>query len=115
MKLGASQSHGQSDATNIIPCLGQVTYTTMAASRRARTRWAVDAEPWDLGGQGQGRFWLRQETAGGGAVAWSRRFWRCALLDMVVDVPVVQIVDVGVLFWTRLLSCPLLCMLFSSC
>ena len=32
MKLGVSQSPVQSDATSIIPCLGQVTYATVAVS-----------------------------------------------------------------------------------
>ena len=32
MKLGVSQSLVQSDATNIIPCLGQVTFATVAVS-----------------------------------------------------------------------------------
>ena len=38
MKLGVSQSTVQSDATNIIPCLGLLSYVTVAASSRAPTR-----------------------------------------------------------------------------
>ena len=79
----------------------------------------------DLGGQGQGGLWLRQERAGGrGAVAGSRRLWwggaglaaflaACAFFDVVVDVPVVQIVDVG--FLDKVVTCPLLRMSCSSC
>ena len=115
----------------------------------------MDAEPGDLGGQGQGGFWLRQEAAGGGAVAGSRRLWwggaglaaffaACASFDVVVDVSVVLIVDVGVQFLDKVVlpvvvqdmgygpdsaargfrqlqfldkvvTCPLLCMSCSSC
>ena len=62
----------------------------------------------DLGGQGQGGLWLRQERAGGRSGGWvaavvvGRGGAGCVLLrfvlffDVVVDVLVVQIVDVGV-------------------
>ena len=79
MKLGVSQFFEQSDATNIIPCLGHVTYTTAVVSRRPSSRWAVDAERGNWCGQGQGgpllRSELRQEGQVGEAVAGSWRRW----------------------------------------
>ena len=92
----------------------------MAASWTAPSRWTCGRGPGDLGGQGQGGALCAgsvKKRQGGGAVAGSRRLWwggagRAAFLaafelfffDVVVDVPVVQIVDV-----TRLSSSPLLC------
>ena len=39
----------------------------------------------------------------------------CASFDVVVDVPVVRFVDVGVQFLDKVVTCPLLCMSYSSC
>ena len=59
-------------------------------------------------------------------MAGSRRLWwggaglaaflaACASFDVVVDVPVVRFVDVGVQFLDKVVTCPLLCMSYSSC
>ena len=79
----------QSDATNIIPCLGLVTYTTVAVSWRPPSCWAVDAERGDLVARAKvGCGSVKKGQVGG---AWPGRG----------DVPVVQVVD--------LVSCPLWC------
>ena len=143
MKLGVSQSTVQSDATNIIPCLGLLSYVTVAASSRAPTR----SPPTSPGardvarhgrarvvggrtgsgveapaefimdelsdeffrhalGKGAGRLvgeWRWRGCGGGGGSAGLAAFVLRFVLffDVVVDVPVVQVVD--------LVSCPLLC------
>ena len=80
----------------------------MAASWRSPSCWAVDAEPGTLVALAKVVCGSVKKGQVGGAVAGSRRLWwggavlaafvlRFVLLfDVVVDVPVVQIVDVGV-------------------
>ena len=87
--------------------LGLVTYTTMAASWRPPSCWAVDEEPGTLVARAKVGCGSVKKGQVGGAVAGSRRLWwsgaglvaflaACAFFDVVVDVPVVQIVDLGV-------------------
>ena len=61
-------------------------------------------------GRREGR-WPGRGGCGGGGAELAAFVMRFALFyDVVVDVPVVQVVDVGVSSsWTRLSSCPLLC------
>ena len=87
--------------------LGLVIYSTMAASWRPPSCWAVDAEPGTLVARAKVGCGSVKKGQVGGAVAGSRRLWwggaglaaflaACAFFVVVVDVPVVQIVDVGV-------------------
>ena len=142
MKRGASQSTVQSDATNIIPCQGLLSYVTVAASSRAPTlttnlpwsqrRWSALRARFVGGRTGSGvealaEFIMNELSdefsthalgkgvgggrgcgGGGGGAGLAAFLAACAFFD-VVDVPVVQVVDVGLSSsWTRL-SCPLLC------
>ena len=118
MKLGVSQSSVQSGATNIIPCLGRESYTTVAVSPSSPT--------WGQGAVLGGRTW--QQACGFGSESlvgmgvevragrWRRRWGRggcgggrvlgeTVLKTVVVPQPFV-ILRCSSSPWTRLVTCP---------
>ena len=135
MKLGVSQIPVQSDTWSTYIRLGHLSYLSNAASLRPPTgstsstrRFSPQGQVLALveapaenflmarGGGGRWAHWAGQCGGGGVAAAvaagrgWLRFVLRLVLFfDVVVDVPVVQVVDVGLYSSWTTLSCPLLC------